>query len=144
MSLGSYLDKAGESGQEIEWAFSSEEIQKLYNLLKEIGFLEYRKFVKLNREAIAKYLSLSPSQRNQKKWVNHSDNLLIRFAALQLSNSTAVFQSDIYDLCSVVDGGSYRKFHAILASALITQHTDHLYMDFPFEGYDNPFFSVPK
>lgn len=139
MSLDNYLDKAGEAGQEIEWGFSAEEIQRLYTLLSDCGYAEHLKFVVDNHKDIVKYLSLTPSRREQKRWADHPNNLQLRFAALQLSNSTVAFQDDIFDLRWMLDRGSYREFHATLAQAVMNQHLELPFAEFPFEDFDNPF-----
>jgi hypothetical protein len=138
MSLYSYLVKSNGVFEEMRWDFSPEEIQQLYTLLKELGFSQYRAFVQEHLQEILKYISLSPSQRKQKKWVNHPDILLIRMAALQISFATVQMCCDIQEINDVVNQDSYRKFHAVMAAGLAAQLTHPPFRNF-FRDYDNPF-----
>lgn len=134
MSLENYLVKSSVSYEEILFEFHSEEKQQLYNLLKELGYDQYREWFHLHLSEAVKYIGLSRSQRMQKKWVNHPDNLLIRLAALQISHSALIFQNDIVKVDAIVDGGSYRQFHAVIAEGvanLITRTAVTYYYPFP-------------
>ena len=139
MSLYNYLVESNRPYEEIRYDFRPEEVQQLYNLLLKIGGSQFRDFVVEHLTDILKYISLSPSQRLQKKWVNHPENLLIRFAALQISASTVSFLSDAEDIADFVDRGSYRSFHAVIAQALAPFLLKMPLFRFPFEGFDNPF-----
>ena len=139
MSLENYLVKSDVSATEIRCTFHREEVERLHKTLKEKGYDEYLSFVRLNLKDILKYISLSPSQREQKKWINHPDGLLLRFAALQISETVLQFQLDICDIVLTVDKGSYRKFHSVIANALAPLLFVQPLTEFPFEGYDSPF-----
>lgn len=118
MSLQNYLAKSDGPFEEIRYAFRPEEVVQLYKLLRETGYKKHCAFVREHLPDILKYIGLSPSQREQKKWVNHPHNLQIRIAALQISHATILLLEDIQPICTVVDSGSYRKFHSIVADAL--------------------------
>jgi hypothetical protein len=139
MSLYNYLVKSDVSGTEIRWDFRREEEEQLYNLLKGIGLRKYLEFVRGNLKDILKYISLSPSQRKQKTWVNHPDNLLIRCAALQIADITRSFLLDIREVSDIVDGGSYRSFEAAVAQGIAPLILQYPLSKFPFDGFDNPF-----
>lgn len=141
MSLENYLIKSTGNYQEIRWEFKSDDIESLYKQLKEIGYKEYLDFVRKHLMDILKYISLSQSQRNQKKWTNHPDNLLIRFAALQISGETLDLLSDMHPVAFIVDKGSYREFHSVIANALAQRLIGYPFLQFPFDGFDNPFLS---
>lgn len=119
MSLHNYLVRSREACEEIRWGFSLEEKRQLYWILKEIGGAKYFSFVKAHRADILKYISLPDSRRQQKKWVNHPDILLIRVAALQISDSTVKLCENIEPIAHLVDGGSYREFHAAMAEGIV-------------------------
>lgn len=144
MSLENYLVKSNVSAVEIRSDFRSEQVEQLYNLVKEIGREKYFYFFRDNLEDILKYISLSPSQRRQKKWVNHPDNLLIRLASLQISDVTSDFLHNIADISFVVDSGSYRDFHTIVARQMAPLMMNRSIFHFPFDGFDNPFFEDKK
>lgn len=118
MSLENYLLKSNAPAQEIRYDFSAQEVEQLYNLVSSLQFAEYREFVREYLQDIQKYISLSPSQRKQKKWVGHPHNLLIRMAALQIADETVRLLNNIFEIVYVVDSGSYRKFHSIIAEGL--------------------------
>lgn len=139
MSLENYLAKSNTPAVEIRYAFSREEVEQLYKTLQEIGFSSYLRFVRENLSDILKYIGLSDSQRSQKKWVNHPQNLLLRMAALQISDAAVEFQQEAYPICGIVDSGSYRKFHAVIAGALSDFLINPPLLVFPFEGYADPF-----
>lgn len=139
MSLQNYLVKSDVSATEIRCTFHKEEVEQLYMTLKEKGYEEYLGFVRQNLKDILKYISLSQSQREQKKWINHPENLLLRFAALQISETVLEFQSDICEIDQIVDKGSYRKFHSVIADALAPMLLFQPLNKFPFEGYESPF-----
>jgi hypothetical protein len=139
MSLESYLAKSHERGAEIRWDFPKEQQQPLYNLLKEIGLKKYLGWIRAHLPDILKYISLSPSQRGQKKWTNHPDILLIRCAAIQISDVTEKFLIDIEPIAAIVDNGSYRQFHAVITQGLAPLMLSFPFAKFPFEGFDNPF-----
>lgn len=141
MSLENYLAKSSGSYEEISWSFDREQVEELYNLLKEIGLEKYFSFVREHQTDILKYISLSPSQRLQKKWVNHPQILLIRFAALQISGATVSFLSDIREAAWIVDRGSYREFHSVIATGLMPLMMTFHFRKFPFDGFENPFLS---
>lgn len=139
MSLENYLVKSDVSATEIRCTFHREEVEQLYKSLQAKGYDEYLSFVRLNLKDILKYISLSPSQREQNKWINHPEQLLLRFAALQISEIVLGFQLDICDIAQIVDKGSYRKFHSVIATALAPLLFAQPLTEFPFEGYDSPF-----
>ncbi|MGR3790698.1 hypothetical protein ACUXZJ_07280 [Flavobacterium sp. TN-1] len=133
MSLENYLLKSNAPAQEIRYAFSEQEVEQLYNLVSTMKFPEYLRFVGENLEDIQKYTAITDSQRKQKKWVNHSKNLLIRMAALQLADATVEFLNDICDIALVVDSGSYRKFHSIISTGLFDKILCNPFFYFPFQ-----------
>ena len=139
MSLQNYLVKSDVSAVEIHCTFSREEVAQLHKSLQAKGYEQYLLFVRQNLKDILKYISLSQSQRQQKKWTNHPEEQLLRFAALQLSRTVLEFQSDICDISQIVDKGSYRKFHSVIANALVPLLFAQPLKEFPFEGYDSPF-----
>lgn len=139
MSLGNYLAKSDGPYSEIIYDFFPEEIQQLTTLLKENGYVKHMSFINENLEDIQKYISLSPSQRKQKKWKNHPNSLWIRFSALQLSAATVKLVSDIHPISYIVDGGSYREFHSVIASGVSTLLLSHPFTYYPFSE-KNPFF----
>lgn len=139
MSLENYLLKSYLPYQEIQSDFHHEQVLQLYNRAKEIGYTGYFAFVRNNLPDILKYISLSSSQRQQKKWVNHPDNLLIRFAALQISGATVDLLDGLVPISDIVNNGSYRDFHSISARALAPILLNHPLLKFPFDGFDNPF-----
>jgi len=141
MSLDNYLAKSGEVYGEIRLEISPEQVEQLYFRVKELGYNQYRVFVKEHLADILKYISLSRSQREQKKWVNHPDILLIRLAALQISAATAKLQNGIDQIAYIVGRGSYRQFHAAMADGLAPLLLEYPLARFPFEGCDNPFLS---
>lgn len=144
MSLYNYLVKSSVQLEEIQSSFSREEVKQLYTFLKESGYEKHFFFVKEHRTDILKYISQSDSQRHSKKWMNNPDLLSIRFAALQLSSATVRLLSDIEPVAEVVDSGSYRSFHSIVAVGVANLLFARSLADFPFEGFDNPFFSFAK
>lgn len=139
MSLENYLVKSRVAAEEIRSGFHPEEVSQLYNFLKEKGYDWYFLFVQDNQKDILKYISLSPSQRQQKKWLNHPYALILRFAALQISEITLQFQSNIDEIAGIVDNGSYRKFHAVIVNALAPMLLETPLKSFPFDNYDSPF-----
>lgn len=141
MSLENYLAKASVSYSEIQWDFSlePEEVQKLYNRAKEIGYTQYLDFVQEHRIEIVTYIGLSPSQRQQKKWINHPEKLLIRLAALQICDAASSLLLDIRGVASVVDSGSYRKFQSIVCDGVSSLLLTPFLSLFPFEGFESPF-----
>lgn len=140
MSLYSYLSKSSSIYYELEDNFEEGEIMEVHKLLIDIKVQGYFSFVANNIDDIQKYISLSPSQRKQKKWLNHKDNLLIRFAALQISFATVEMIKDLHPLGGVLDGGgSYRSFHSITADALSNQLLRQPLFYFPFSSFTNPF-----
>jgi len=139
MSLENYLVKSRVPYEEIRSDFRPEQVQQLYYLLKETGYKKYFSFVQEHLSDILKYMSLSPSQRQQKKWVNHQDALLIRFAALQVSSATVALLGDLLPLSEILDRGSYRQFHMVVATALSPFLLNFQFYKFPFDEYDNPF-----
>ncbi|NCI45035.1 hypothetical protein [Sediminibacterium soli] len=139
MSLGNYLSKSDGPYSEIFYDFLPEEIQKLAVILKENGYVKHMSFINENLDDIQKYISLSPSQRQQKKWKNHPNSLWIRFSALQLSAATVKLVSGIYPISYIVDGGSYREFHSIVANGLSVLLLSHPFTYYPFSD-KNPFF----
>ena len=140
MSLYNYLVKSSVSAEEIRYNFHREEVEQLYNLLREKGYDAYFDFVKNNQKDILRYIALSDSQRRQKKWTNHPQQLMLRFAALQIAEITVKFQNDILDISNIVDSGSYRSFLATCADGVLPLLVNTPLREFPFEGYDNPFF----
>jgi len=138
MSLENYLSRSDGPYSEIFYDFLPEEIQQLAAFLKETGYIKHISFIKENLDDIQKYISLSPSQRQQKKWKNHPQNLWIRFAALQLSAATVELVSGIHPISYIVDGGSYREFHSIMANGLSTLLLSHPFAYYPFSD-KNPF-----
>jgi hypothetical protein len=143
MSLENYLVKSSVSYEEIRFEFDlhPEEVEQLYNRVKETGANQYFSFVVKHQEDILRYISLSPSQRKQKKWVNHPDILLIRLAALQISDATLTLQNDIAPIAEMVNRGSYRDFHAVIARGYLHALFGHPLSRFPFEKFENPFLS---
>lgn len=139
MSLENYLVKSRVPYEEILWDFRPEQVQQLYYLVKETGRQKYFAFVKEHLSDILKYISLSQSQRQQRKWVNHPQILLIRLAALQVSSATVDLLNELHPLAEIVDRGSYRQFHSATANALAPFLINFQLYSFPFEGYDNPF-----
>lgn len=139
MSLYNYLVKSSVSAEEIRCNFHREEVEQLYNLLREKGYDAYFDFVKNNQKDILRYIALSDSQRRQKKWINHPQQLLLRFAALQIAEITVKFQNDILDISNIVDSGSYRNFLATCADGLAPLLLSVPLGEFPFEDYNNPF-----
>ena len=139
MSLQNYLVKSHVSATEIRCTFHREEVEQLHKTLQAKGYSEYLAFVRQNLKDILKYISLSQSQREQKKWINHPDLLLLRFAALQISETVLAFQLDICDIAQIVDKGSYKKIHSVIANALAPLLFAQPLTEFPFEGYDSPF-----
>lgn len=144
MSLYNYLVKSSGSAEEIRYNFRPEEVEQLYKLLREKGFYTYFDFVRNNRKDILKYISLSDSQREQKKWKNHPEQLLLRFAALQIAEATVKLLNDILDIVDIVDAKSYRAFLATCANGLAPLLLDTPLGDFQFDGYDNPFLAHKK
>ena len=67
MSLENYLVKSNVAAEEIRYDFHPEEVSQLYSLLKEKGYDWYFAFVQNNLKDILRYISLAPSQRQQKK-----------------------------------------------------------------------------
>lgn len=141
MSLENYLLSESRPAQEIRWDFRPEEVSQLYNLLRERGFDGYLAFVRDNLKDILRYMSLSPSQRTQKKWINHPDGLLLRCATLQISEITLRFLGGIADIAMIVDSGSYRKFHSVVADTLVPMLLNpDLFRVLPFDDMqENPF-----
>lgn len=139
MSLRSYLEKAYEPEMEIRSAFRPEEIEQVFRQLQEIGFSKYFSFVKEHQADILKYIRLTPSQRQQKKWISHPQNLLLRLAALQISEATVELQTEIIEVADVVDRGSHRSFHSILAGGVCNLLLSCPFYYFPFEEYKSPF-----
>lgn len=136
MSLYNYLVKSDVSGTEIRWDFHQEEVAQLYNLLKETGLSNYYVFVQDNLQDILRYIRISPSQRTQKKWVNHPQNLLIRCAALQIADSANTLLLDIQEVAHIVDRGSYREFEAVVAQGVANLILNLPLHKFPFQGFD--------
>lgn len=139
MSLENYLVRSDVSETEIRCSFRQEEVSQLHTLLKEKGFDWYRGFLATNLPDILKYIALPPSRREAKKWTARPDALLLRFAALQISAITVQFQSDIDDIAEIVDSGSYRSFHLVIADALAPLLLVSPLKKFPFEGFGSPF-----
>lgn len=139
MSLYNYLARSCEPAQEIRSDFDQEQCEQLYKHVKALGYKKYHAFVLEHLSDILKYISLSHSQRQQKKWVNHPDNLLIRLAALQISCSTNQFLQDIEPIVQIVDSGSYRQFHSAIAAGVAAMLKKDVLKLFPFEEFDNPF-----
>lgn len=140
MSLDNYLAKSSGPALEIRSGFAPEQVQALYNLVKATGRKRYFAFVKAHLPDILLYIGLSPSRRDQKKWVSHPHNLLLRLAALQISDSVVTVLNDLWPIASIVDRGSYRSFHSAVADALAPELLCFSFFEFPFEGFDNPFF----
>ena len=136
MSLYNYLVKSDVSGTEIRWDFHQEEVAQLYNLLKETGLSNYYVFVQDNLQDILRYIRISPSQRTQKKWVNHPQNLLIRCAALQIADSASTLLLDIQEVAHIVDKGSYREFEAVVSQGVANLILNLPLHKFPFQGFD--------
>lgn len=139
MSLGNYLVKSSTASEEIRSDFRPEEVEQLYSLLQAKGYDWYLAFVRNNQKDILRYISLSRSQRSQKKWINHPDGMLLRFAALQISETTLVFQRNIDEISQIVDHGSYRKFHSVLVNGLAPLLLEEPLKIFPFDDYESPF-----
>lgn len=139
MSLENYLVRSDVSETEIRCSFRQEEVSQLHTFLKEKGFDWYRDFLTTNLSDILKYIALPPSRREAKKWIAHPDGLLLRFAALQISAITVQFQLDIDGIAGIVDSGSYRSFHSVIANGLAPLLLGSPLKEFPFEGYDSPF-----
>ena len=139
MSLRNYLVRSDGPYEEILGSFQNEEIVQLYNQLKADGGKSHYDYVKSNLTDILLYISKSPSQRNQKKWLKREDLLHLRFSALQISSATAKFLFDILPSEGIVDCGSYREFHYVYADALAYFWFDYPLSQFPFEGFPNPF-----
>ena len=141
MSLQNYLLSESKPAQEIRWDFRPEEVSQLYTLLRERGFDGYLAFVRGNLKDILRYMSLTPSQRTQKKWLNHPDGLLLRCAALQISEITGRFLEGVADIAMIVDSGSYRNFHSVVANTLVPMLLNpDLFRTLPFDReQDNPF-----
>jgi hypothetical protein len=140
MSVQNYLLKSSVSAEEIRMDFRPEEVSQLYKALRALGPAAYLAFVKDNLADILRYISLSLSQRRQKKWSAHPNALLLRFAALQVSESVLQLQAYLSDVTTLVDGGSYRKFHAEFAKNVMYWLFSQPLRSFPFENYGNPFF----
>lgn len=141
MSLDNYLERSHGSYEEMLWDFSREQIEQLYNRVRELGREQYLAYVAEHLKDILRYISLSPSQRQQKKWVNYPDGLLLRLAALQISAATVRLTDDIYGIAGIVDRGSYRAFHSEMAYGLAMRLFEEPFSLFPFEGYGDPIFS---
>jgi hypothetical protein len=139
MSLENYLAKSRGPYVEILWDFSPEQKKQHHCRLKEIGLKQYRAFVLEHLQDILRYISLSPSQRQQKKWVSHPDGLLIRFAALQISGAVVALLDDIDEISLIVDNGSYRQFHSVLAGAVSKSILQPVVLKNPFDDFENPF-----
>lgn len=139
MSLENYLVKSNVSESEIRSTLSQKAPAQLYNLLKEKGYRWYLEFLEANLPDILKYISLPPSRRQTKKWTERPDELIFRFAALQISVITLKFETDILDIASILDRGSYREFHSVFADALAPMLLFQPWKTFPFDGYDSPF-----
>src|SRR5690625_5655516 len=103
MSLKNYLAKSNKQPQEIRLSFDLAEIEVLYTLLKEIGGAQYHAFLVKHLASIVQYISLTPSQRLHKEWVGHPEILLLRFAALQLRESTDSLMNELQHIVDVVD-----------------------------------------
>lgn len=140
MSLENYLVRGCAPYSEMRLDFENAQVQQLCNLLKATGYKKHRAFVLEHLEDIQKYISISPSQRQQKKWVNRPDILLIRFSALQISFATVSLLEGIRPIAYLVDGGSYRQFHTAVSEGLIPVLLSNPFAQFPFEGFENPFF----
>src|SRR5690625_3115883 len=132
MSLKNYLAKSNKQPQEIRLSFDLAEIEVLYTLLKEIGGAQYHAFLVKHLASIVQYISLTPSQRLQKKWVGHPDILLIRFAALQLSESTVSLMNDLEPIADLVNRSSYRDFHAAVARGVAPVFVSLSFLHWPF------------
>lgn len=139
MSLRNYLVKSGGPYEEILGSFRHEEIVQLYNQLKAEEVKCHFDYMKANLQDILQYISKAPSQREQKKWLKRDDLLHLKFAALQLSLATVKFLSDIQSIEEIVDCGSYRSFHSVFAESVSNCLFGHPLVQFPFEGYPNPF-----
>jgi hypothetical protein len=139
MSLENYLVRSNAAEIEIRSTFRPEEPGQLYNILKEKGYRWYLEFLAANLQDILKYISLPRSRRLAKKWTNRPDELVFRFAALQISWITLRFQLDILDIDMILDHGSYRDFHSVIAGALAPLILFRPLKTFPFDGYDSPF-----
>jgi hypothetical protein len=139
MSLYNYLVKSDVSGTEIRLDFQQEEVKQLYSTLKGLGLQKYRDFVQDNLPDILKYIALSRSQRKQKKWANHPDNILIRCAALQITDTTHLFLQNIQEVSGIVDSGSYRSFEIVVSREIAPLFFSNPFEEFPFDEYDCPF-----
>lgn len=133
MSLDNYLVRSNEPFEEMQNDFLQEDIQQLYNHVKTLGYAGYLSFVREHLEDILKYVGLTQSQRRQKKWINHPDIVLIRWAAIQASGGTVRFLNEVRPITMIVDQGSYRSFLATVASALVPRILKSPFEVFPFE-----------
>ena len=139
MSLRNYLVKSDGPYEEILGSFHQEEIVQLYKLLKADGGKAHYDYVRANLPDILQYISKSPSQRNQKKWLKREDLLHLRFAALQIASATVRFLADILPTEGIVDCGFYREFHSVYANSLADYWFGYPLSQFPFENFPNPF-----
>lgn len=133
MSLENYLLKSNGPAIEIRYDFNPDEIEQLYKIVCNLKLSDYMVFIRDNSQDIHKYIKLTPSQRKRKKWLNHPQNLLLRMAALQVSEVTFEYTSDLTPICSVVDSGSYRKFHSIFVGAFLDYYFSNPFVEFPFQ-----------
>lgn len=140
MSLDNYLAKAQTQTAEIRLAFdvAPSQVEQLYTRLQEIGFAQYVGFVLEHLADIHKYISLSDSQRKQKKWVNYPDGVLLRFAALQISVATVKLQNNIAGIAYLVNGGSYRNFHSEMAGGVCGILAQPPLRYWPFDQHKSP------
>lgn len=140
MSFYNYLDKAGESCSEILFDLTREEEQQLYNRVKALAYDGYSAFVREHQTDILKYISLTLSRRQAKKWVNNPDLLLIRLAAFQLSSATADFLREISLVSDIVNGGSYRSFLSAVCDAYVLRMLDcDPLRNFEYFDFGDPF-----
>lgn len=142
MSLENYLAEAQKQTREIRWAFvvDPSQVEQLDTRIREIGFARYVDFVREHLGDIHKYISLSDSQRKQKRWINYPDGVLLRFAALQISVATVKLQNDIAGIAYLVNGGSYRDFHSEMARGVCGLLEQPPLRYWPFDQHESPLF----
>lgn len=134
MSLENYLAKVHEYGQEIQYTLDYHDVEQLYTRLIELEFGGYCTFFFDNQKDIEKYLTLTRSQREQKKWVNHPNILLIQLGAIQLSLVIAPILAGV----EYAVGSPYRDFSRGVVSAACELLSVRFLLVFPFDGYDSP------
>lgn len=140
-TLESCLAEVQEPAQEIRLSFRPDEVERLYNLLRRLGFAQYCNFVREHIVEIHKYIELPASRRAVPDAASPDDLLLIRIASFQVAEIAGELLSEIAwiaypvnltsgkDLCADVGAG--------FASLLLRKK--HPLWFFPFDGYDNPF-----